>query len=102
MNFNGQQVASAWKYQGDVWDYGCDYFYTAEPPFLQLDESIITSTWEVETNDEVLEIFNSVFTSTGTAIWVRSGTIGNVYVLKNTITTDQGKTGIAKIELEIR
>lgn len=105
MNFVGSPpVANAWKYAGESLDYGIDWYYTGDPPWLLVDESIIDSAWTFVDGytDGALELFNLVYTSTGTGFWSRYGSVGFVYLIQNTIQTDKGRTGVARISLYVR
>ncbi len=105
MNFNGSPpVANAQKYAIEDLDYGIDWYYTGEPPWLLLDENIIESTWTFVDgfSDGALEIYQTVFTKTGTAFYCRNGTPGYVYQIQNTIVTNENRVGCARIALYVR
>lgn len=101
MNFSGGGAYNTSKYPSEDLDYGIDYYYTAEVPWLLVDESIISSTWEVVTGDGALTLYNETFTKTGTVVWIRGGTEQELYVVVNRITTDKGRTGTGRFQLYI-
>jgi hypothetical protein len=102
VNYSGQSPnASATKYQSESLDYGIDWYYTAEDPWLLVDESIIASSWAIITGDGQLNVEQTDFTETGTAIYLSAGTPLMIYIIRNTIVTDKGRTGVAQFELTI-
>lgn len=64
-------------------DYGFDW-----SSWLATGETILTSTWTVETGLTKVSDSNS---TTATTIWVTGGTVGESYVITNHITTSDGR-----------
>ncbi len=103
MNYAGQPpAASVWKYQADELDYGIDYYYTGDPPWLLVDEEIISSEWTFVVTDGGLEKYNETFTKTGTGLWLRSGTVWYNYTLNNRILTNANRVGNFRFEILIK
>ncbi len=103
MNYAGQTpYAKASKYHEEVLDYGIDWYYSGEPPWLILDESIIASQWAITTGDGQLNVDQTDFTQTGAMIQLSGGTPGMIYMVKNTIVTDKGRTGVAVFEMTVQ
>jgi hypothetical protein len=64
-------------------DYGFDW-----SSWLASGETILTSTWTVESGLTKVSDNNS---TTATTIWVKGGTAGESYIITNHITTSAGR-----------
>lgn len=67
-------------------DYGIDWGTNA----LDASEVIQTSAWAEVSGDGELVVDSNSYDGTSTTVWVSGGTDGVTYVLRNTITTDDG------------
>ncbi|MBR0693669.1 hypothetical protein [Bradyrhizobium lablabi] len=83
------------KDPGEVLDYDINW-----APRLGSD-TIVTSDWVTQPGI-TLTINSKSFTSQLTKVWLSGGTIGETYVLKNTVTTVAGDTVIESVSILIR
>ena len=74
------------KGSGEVLDYGLNYDPASEP-YLESGETIISSSWDVPSG--ITNVADS-FDDTTTTIWLSGGTVGETYVLTNTVVTASG------------
>jgi hypothetical protein len=72
------------KDPSDILDYAFDW-----SQWLGLGETIATSTW-LPSPGIIVNSTNN--TSTVTTVWLSGGTAGIPYTVKNTMTTNQGRT----------
>lgn len=64
-------------------------------------DTILSSVWAI-TSGAGLTITSNAFTTTRTKVWLSGGTLGQTYLLKNTVTTAAGDTEIETAQLLIR
>jgi len=81
----------------EVLDYDIDWSQR-----LDTGDTITGSTWEIADDDATLTIDSNSFSNTATKVWLSEGTLGSVYKLTNTITTDDGRTMEQTVKLKIR
>ena len=67
-------------------------------------DSIITSSWQFTQTDNAMTIgpFSPSFSTQATTVWLSGGTVGQTYLLLNTITTFAGDTMVETILINVR
>jgi len=83
------------KDPGEVLDYDINW-----APRLGTD-TILTSIWSI-VSGVGLGVNSDSFTSQRTKLWLSGGTLGQTYLLKNTVTTAAGDTEIETVKLTVR
>ena len=85
------------KFPGEKLDYIVDW---TTKNWLETGETIVTSTWSVETGVTDSDESNTTTTAT---IFIAGGTLGETYILTNTITTSNAvsRTGVREVHLTI-
>lgn len=83
---------------GSNLDYSCNWFPDRDP-WLEVGETISTSSWVVTGDDAALIKGTSTKDNTSTTVWVSGGTVGADYVLTNTIVTSASRTDSRSITL---
>ena len=62
-------------------------------------DSIVGSTWVVDGTPNNIVLGASTYSTYTTTIWLSGGTVGNTYVLTNTITTLSGRVLTQSVQL---
>lgn len=85
-----------WIYKdpGATLDYPMDWSL-----WLQIDEVIVSSVWEVPAG---LEIESQQTSDSGTIVWLSGGINGQTYVVTNRITTDIGRIEERSFRIKIK
>jgi hypothetical protein len=65
-------------------------------------DTIATSTWSALPAGSALTMSNPSFVSPITKVWLSGGTLGQTYVLENTITTAAGETEVRRVSILIK
>lgn len=84
------------KRAGSTLDYVFDW---TDEGWLEDNESIVTSAWTEPTG---VTIVTTSSTTTTTTVWVSGGTVGELYKIPNTISTDNSPARIDTRELFLR
>jgi hypothetical protein len=65
-------------------------------------DTIASSTWAALPAGSALVMSNPSFVSPITKVWLSGGTLGQTYVLENTITTAAGETEVRRVSILIK
>jgi hypothetical protein len=65
-------------------------------------DTIASSTWSALPAGSALVMSNPSFVSPITKVWLSGGTLGQTYVLENTITTAAGETEVRRVSILIK
>jgi hypothetical protein len=75
----------------EVLDYQIDWADEEKGPRLETGETLLTSVWTVFSGDVVID--SSEFVSTGlSTVWLSAGTAGTAAIMRNRVTTSEGRT----------
>ena len=85
----------------EVLDYQLNWADQVNGPRLVAGELLTGSTWVLDQGSVVIGVTS--FTAAGvTTVWLSGGTIGELVILANTVTTNQGRTYEKTCKLRIR